>query len=95
MHVNFGVINDRISNVLAMDVSKYAIALSYAKCDSDYYKSETKEVIERKISLNNSYDENKDHEMRTIAIRVKNLNFSYSKHLTQNSIKILQNCSLM
>lgn len=35
MHVNFGVINCKLSSVLATDTNKLAIALSYARCDSE------------------------------------------------------------
>jgi len=55
MHVNFGVTNGKLSNVLALDRSKYAIALSYAKCDSDYHFDYNSDQI--KSTHNNSSDD--------------------------------------
>jgi ABC-type glutathione transport system ATPase component len=78
MHLNFGVINDKVSNILAIDNSNYAIAISYAKCDfeSDNQNNSSINVSDPKdIDCKESIINSKDEINRNL-----NLSFDYVVH---------------
>lgn len=82
MHLNFGVINDKVSNILAVDNSNYEIAISYAKCDFDSHNQNNSSInvsdssdIDYKESIFNSKDEIN-----------RNLNLSFDYVIHENGI---------
>jgi ABC-type glutathione transport system ATPase component len=82
MHLNFGVINDKVSNIIAIDNSNYAIAIAYAKCDFDSHNQNNSDInvsdpsdIDYKESILNSEDEIN-----------RNLNSSFDYVIHENDI---------